>query len=404
MPTALPSGPVELTVLHDTDPYYTQLFAEFHRQYPNVTIKDTAESFSDLLTVTPRMVSSSDAPDLVRLPSVGTLVRDHLLLDLDPYAQAYGWNTWTSSLIEQMRVAADGVQRGTGPLYQMMAGGWSITGVFYNKKLAAQIGMAQPPATIADFEALLAKAKTAGLVPIQQGSDSFAFPYQALLDRYSPIADVKAWLYRAPGATIATPGATKAAQTIEQWGTAGYFQKDLGEDGNTALGNFEAGAGVFFFSGDWMTAPLTQSMAGNVGFFRFPPLQAGGPQVDMGAPFTYGIPTRAKHPDVAAFFLNWVSTNDAARQIWFTRFGNTPTAPPGAVLPTGTPGTLQAELLAEAARAETSNGLIDFIANATSGIYVSTLMPELQDLIAGRTTPEGFVTKVQSAYAAELGR
>ncbi len=404
VPTTLPAGPVTLSVLHDTDDYYTNLFAEFEKQYPNVTIDDRSEAFSDLMTVLPRMVASTDAPDLVRLPSVGTLVRDQLLLNLDPYAQAYGWDGWTSSLIEQMRVASDGVQRGTGSLYQMMAGGWSITGVFYNKTLAAQIGMTQPPATVADFETLLAKAKDAGLVPIQQGSDSFAFPFQALLDRYADIADVKAWLYRAPGATIATPGATQAAQALQDWGSKGYFQKDLAEDGTAALGNFEAGAGVFFFSGDWMTAPLSGSMADNVGFFRFPPLQAGGTQVDMGAPFTYGIPTKAKQPDVAAFFLNWVSTDEQARQIWFDRFGNTPTAPPGTALPTGTPGTLQADLLAEAGRAEASDSLIDFLANATSGIYVSTLLPELQELIAGRVTPDAFVQKLQASYASELGR
>ncbi len=404
VPTALPAGPVTLRVLHDTDDYYTKLFAEFQRQYPSVTIDDRSEAFSDLMTVLPRLVASSDAPDLVRLPSVGTLVRDHLLLNLDPYAQAYGWDGWTSSLIEQMRVAPDGVQRGTGSLYQMMAGGWSITGVFYNKTLASQIGMTQPPATVADFETLLAKAKAAGLVPIQQGSDSFAFPFQALLDRYANIADVKAWLYRAPGATIATPAATQAAQTLQDWGSSGYFQKDLAEDGTAALGNFQAGAGVFFFSGDWMTAPLSKSMAGNVGFFRFPPLQPGGPQYDMGAPFTYGIPAKAKQPDVAAFFLNWVSTDAQARQIWFDRFGNTPTAPPGTALPTGVPGTLQAELLAEASKAEAADSLIDFLANATSGIYVSTLLPELQELIAGRVAPGAFVQKLQSSYAAELGR
>ena len=43
-----------------------------------------------------------------------------------------------------------------------------MTGVFYNKELAAQIGMTEPPATLAEFEALLAKAKDAGLQPIMQ--------------------------------------------------------------------------------------------------------------------------------------------------------------------------------------------------------------------------------------------
>ena len=35
----------------------------------------------------------------------------------------------------------------------------------------------------------------------------------------------------------------------------------------------------------------------------------------MSAPLTYGIAANAKHADCAAFFFNWVATNDAARQI-----------------------------------------------------------------------------------------
>ena len=45
---------------------------------------------------------------------------------------------------------------------------YSVTGVFYNKQLATQVGMTQPPATVAEFEDLLAKAKTNGVQPIMQ--------------------------------------------------------------------------------------------------------------------------------------------------------------------------------------------------------------------------------------------
>ena len=39
-------------------------------------------------------------------------------------------------------------------------------GIIYNKALAAKIGMTQPPATIADLEAVMAKAKSMGITPI----------------------------------------------------------------------------------------------------------------------------------------------------------------------------------------------------------------------------------------------
>ena len=63
---------------------------------------------------------------------------------------------------------------------------YSMTGVFYNKELAAQIGMTEPPETLAEFEALLAKAKDAGLQPIMQwnaaaSGGGLAFPLQNLM-------------------------------------------------------------------------------------------------------------------------------------------------------------------------------------------------------------------------------
>ena len=38
-----------------------------------------------------------------------------------------------------------------------------MTGVFYNKELAAQIGMTEAPKTLAELDALMAKAKEAAL-------------------------------------------------------------------------------------------------------------------------------------------------------------------------------------------------------------------------------------------------
>ncbi len=55
--------------------------------------------------------------------------------------------------------------RGAGTLYAMGLN-YSLTGVFYTKELAAQIGMTEPPKTLAEFDELLAAAKEAGLLPI----------------------------------------------------------------------------------------------------------------------------------------------------------------------------------------------------------------------------------------------
>ncbi len=88
-----------------------------------------------------------------------SLATDGLLLNLDPYVTAYGWDQWSPAMLVQNRVDENG-QRGSGSLFA--AGlNYSMTGVFYNKDLAAQIGMTEPPKTLAEFEALLQAAKDA---------------------------------------------------------------------------------------------------------------------------------------------------------------------------------------------------------------------------------------------------
>src|SRR3954470_8761802 len=139
-----------------------KLSEEFTKQFPNVTWDIKQDQFTNLMTSTPRLLSGDNPPDLIRLPSMVTLVKDGLLKNLDEYATAFGWDKFPPAQLAQNRVAADGT-RGSGSLY---AGGlnYSLTGVFYDKKLATQIGMTQPPKTVAEFEDLLAKAKAANLL------------------------------------------------------------------------------------------------------------------------------------------------------------------------------------------------------------------------------------------------
>src|SRR5512135_3019822 len=143
-----------------------KLADEFTKQFPNVTWDIKQDQFANLINETPRLLSGDNPPDLIRLPTMVSLVKDGLLKNLDDYVTAFGWDKFPVPQLNQNRVSTDGT-RGSGSLY---AGGlnYSLTGIFYNKKLAQQIGMTEPPKTLAEFEDLLAKAKAAGLLPIME--------------------------------------------------------------------------------------------------------------------------------------------------------------------------------------------------------------------------------------------
>jgi len=407
--TSVGTAPTTLNILVSTPdvPLFTALGKAFHATYGNVTVEVTSQDFNTLVTNTPHILSGSDVPDVVRIASFGNLVTDRLLTNLDPYASAYGWDKWPQSQFASTRVGADGKQRGTGGLYGV-GPGFGLTGIYYNKALAKRIGMTAPPATLADFEQLLSKAKSAGLLPIliNGGDGGTVYPLQNLQMDYagSPQA-VQTWNYDTPGANIDTSATVKAATALQQWSKDGYFSPGVNSvDQTHAPADFASGQGVFFPSGNWQAPGLDKAGQGKSGFFLFPPLQQGDKFTAMTAADTLAVPAKAKHAAVAAAFLNFIQMDPTARNDAVSLGGIVPAGPAGAAVPPAPAGSAVAATVAAFQQLLKSDGLVDFMANATASIEVNTLLPQTQLLLAGKTSPAAFATKIQTDYESDLGK
>ncbi|MFC8796550.1 ABC transporter substrate-binding protein [Promicromonospora sp. NPDC057138] len=403
MSTSIGDAPVTLEVLVSTPdvPLYEELGAAFHAKHSNVTVKVTSEDFNNLTTNVPRLISGTEVPDLVRLASFGNLVKDHLLTDLDPYAEAYGWTKWPQSQFASTRVADDGRQRGTGHLYG--AGpGFGLTGVYYNKSLAAQIGMTEPPATLSAFEKSLEKARSAGLLPIMvNGKDGgLAYPLQNLQMNYAGSTQlVQEWNYNKPGATIDTSALVDAATTLQHWGEEGFLPEDVNSiDQTQAPARFAEGEGLFFPSGNWQAPTLQETGHGEIGFFLFPPEETGDPFTAMTAAGVLAIPAKSSQHDVAAAFLNFIQTDTDARQNTLDILGIPPAGPSGAPMPDSEPGTLVTSTVESFQALLESDGLVDFMSNSTASMHANTLVPQTQLLVAGKTSPTEFSAAIQDDY------
>lgn len=386
-------------------PLPTALTEEFTRQFPNVTFDIREDQFAIITQNAPRVLQDSP-PDLMRLPQMSELASDGLLLDLDPYAEAFGWTDWPASQLEQLRVNEEG-RRGDGPLYALGLN-YSMTGVFYNKELAEQIGMTEPPKTLDELDAALQAAKDASLVPIAQfnggATGGLAFPLQALMASYGDPAAINQWIFQQPGATIDTPENLAAAEHLQRWIDAGYFSEDANSmDYAQMMSRFIGGESLFMFNGDWESGNLDSQMPGNAGFFLMPPLEEGGQIGAMSAPLTYGIAATAEHPDCAAFFLDWTATNDEARTIAVEVGGSHPMGPADAFMPPVEEGSTTEATLAAGATLSEANGAMDFIANATGAIYAQSWTPNLQKMVAGEQTPAGMLESVQADYESQVG-
>jgi len=376
----------------------------FMEENPQVTIDLTLDDCTQLPANAPRLMASDDPPDLIRLSTLGTAVQDGQLTNLDRYAEAYGWDQLPETQRELLRVSDDGHTRGDGSLYGMPFG-FGLTGVYFNKAKAEAIGMSQPPTTVEEFETLLAEAEAAGETPMMASNQDglVAYAYQGLANQFADRDALAQWIYTAPEASFDIDGTLQAAEDIQRWVEAGYFPDGINSlNQDQALGQFIDGEGVFYYSGNWRAATLDEQMPDNAGFFLMPPAEAGDPQVAMSAPAGMAVPRRSDQINVAAYFLNWLQT-DAPRALQVQISGLAPAGSPDQAMPEVPAGSVSEAVLQAWADLNEGDGLIAFLADATAGINTSALIPELQLLVEGRTSPEEFVAAVQDAYEQELG-
>lgn len=401
--TTLGSDPVTITmrVNADQEALWKALATGFEEAEPAVTVKVTTEDFATLQQNAPRYLAAASTPDLLRLPAPGDAVKDELLLNLDEYAAAYGWDQWPESQLSQLRVSENGRQRGEGSLYGIGIG-FQLTGLYYNIDVARQIGMKEPPATIDELGAAMEDAANAGKTPMM-ASGSNAFVLQALMHAYGAAEEVSAWVGNAPGATIESPETVAAASTVQEWVEAGYYPEDLlSIDDEQALGTWFEGDALFLYQGGWLAGAMDQNMAGKVGFMLFPPETAGDLPYAMSAPNGLVIPEAADHPNEAAAFLNWANTSEEGRQIQVDQAGLAPGGSTDLPAPEAARGSVLSQTLEAFTAASEQDTLIDFLANATPGMLSATINPQTQLLVSGKVTPKEYIGNLQADYDADL--
>ncbi|WP_344065863.1 ABC transporter substrate-binding protein [Microbacterium pumilum] len=402
--TELTTEDVELTIADETGfPLTDDLTAEFTKQHPNITFNVTRDTFQNLTANAPKLLAADTPPDLIRLPTIGDTVKDGLLANLDPYFDAYGWDTWSPAQLAPLRVNEDNV-RGSGSLYQLGLG-YSVTGIYMNTKLADQLGIDAPPTTLAELEEDFATAKAAGVLPIMAGDKDGVvnFVVQAAMNQYGDRQEMADWIFNVPDATYDTPGNVEGADLVRKWADAGYFPTDINAiDYPSFVTRFQEGEGLFTFNGNWAAADTQAKMGDDVQFFLVPPVEDGGDHVAMGAANSFSVAAGSKHLNEIVYFLNWIHTDPKARQIVTDVTGASPGGDPSLPLPEVAPGSLIENALAMSAQINEENGQVDFMANATAGIYAGAIIPESQLLVTSKITGQEFVTAVQDFYAQEL--
>lgn len=399
-------GDVTLTVWDQEvrgggDAQMKKLIAGFQKTYPNITVKRVSRSFDDLTKTLRLALSGNDAPDVVQANNtrsqMGEFVKAKYLIPLDSYADSYKWPArYSESLRATASYSADARTFGSGNLYGLPQLG-EVVGIYVNKEKLAKLGLKEP-ATWADLESALAKAKSSGEVPLAFGNlDKWPAGHVlgVIQGQYEAPDAVRKLGYGNAGADWTSGGNKKALAKFVEWVDKGYFSSGFNGQGyDPAWQQFSKGQGVFLIAGTWLAADLVAAMKNNVSFIVPPPATAGKTSYTTGGTgLPFAITSKCEKPDAAAAFINHITDAEAMKVIAET--GNLP------VVDTAdqkAPDDLSQQMFTVFGQTTQDNALLPYLDWATPTM-ADTLGAALQDLLAKRATVEQTAEKLQKDYS-----
>ena len=395
----MPEEPITLTAAYCDAHPVEDLLDGFTALHPNVTFDKQYEECGNFSTDIINRMSSDSAPDITQYvdSAIQTLAPAGHVLDLGAYVEAYGWaDKFPADQLAMLQLSADGKVHGEGAQYGI-PGGAAFTGVFFNKDLLDQLGVGGPPSTFAEFEEMLAAAKERGMTPLALGSldDGGIHLWGGMLASMMGADKAKAWVNGTAGATIAVPEAAEAAAKLAEWSVLGYFPGSAnGMKEDDARADFAGRGAVFTVDGSWAVGTVRDGLGVDAGFFGFPGRQASDPASGQGFCAGFAISSRSEKADVAAAFLDYLASPEAAEIA--VGLGMLPVNI--ATAPQPEPG-VATELREAYAAAAADGGIVTFFDHATPTMHTE-LTQGLQGVIAGEVEPQYFVKALQDNWDA----
>ncbi|QYM65649.1 ABC transporter substrate-binding protein [Microbacterium sp. Se5.02b] len=382
--------------------WITTLIDEFEDEYPNVTIERTREDWGQLTGTLNLQLQDAGGPDIASAnngwSSLGTLAKGGLVLNLDAYADLYGWaDAVPTTIARQNQFTKDFTTIGEGSWFATPLARASLIGIYYNADMLDALGI-PVPTTLDELESAAAAVKAAGEVPFSySGLDGNTAPLLGLQAMYGTADEINDFVYGDAEVDAETTGFTKAATTLQEWNTEGWLMPDFqGLDYQTSLANYLDGDSVFRFEYTGALG-LTGDQLDQFGYIQLPQAD-GDATVGVGAaPGAMVISAKCEHPDVAAAFLDFLMSEKASQTA--TDLGLVPM-----LNEVETPDVLsQSGEAAATATLDADDGYVPYF-DWASPTMLDILTQNTQLLLAGKTTPEDFTTAVdddRSAFLAE---
>ena len=315
------SGPVTLTIWHNygTEQNATalqNLAKAFHKPHPNITVNVVSQPATNYFAQLQAAAISKTGPDLaVMWTGLFTLQYKSFLANLkgkvpaadlariDPDALK-----WTSS----------GFDAANGPYVIPLENQFYIG--FYNKSAFQKAGVSAVPTDWSQLFAACKKLRAAGYTPMTYGNGGQPlgaefYPWYDMSYMMIGSYSVAEWQKLYSG-QIPWTSSANAAQ-LAQWSklkSSGCTNSDVLTNTNN-LGQFETGKAAMMIDGTWDTQKFTQALGSKVAAF-VPPFSDSPIKgvVDFAGDGLSEM-TYAKHPAQATEFLEFMTTDQAAKII-----------------------------------------------------------------------------------------
>ena len=283
---------------------FQSIIKQFQDANPGVTVKveqrGTDEHKSAL-----RVASGSDqAPDIffmwAGLGLGGEFVKSGLALPMDKYYQQYKWDDRFLPVALTFSKQYPGGQFGIPSTFHGEA-------LYYNKALFKKAGITSDPTTYDELVADADKLAAAGIPAITFGG-TVNWHVMRLMDEILETecgADKHDALMTMKTSWADEPCATKSFEEMHRWSSKYFLKPFMGIDQSQSFNLFVAGRAAMMLEGDWLVGQLKGvNKLADYGVMPFP---TGGKRLYGFAEYYY-VSSKSKHPDVAAKFLDYLSS------------------------------------------------------------------------------------------------
>jgi raffinose/stachyose/melibiose transport system substrate-binding protein len=379
----------------------------FEQKYPNVTVKVSYRDFSSWIKQVKLSLASKNPPDVVAgnqgYQVDGELVKAGLILPLDKYSKAYGWEqSFSPQSLQQFKWSPDGKTFGEGTLYGIAQSGQS-TGVFANAAKLRKAGV--DPAqlkTFDDFDAALAKIKATlpANEPVIMLGNKEQFEalhlWGMIQGAYTPAQQVRDWIFHRSGQSFDTPGNRQALAKLKEWNDKGYLGQ--GDDYNgrgeaDAATLFARGQGAFMLAGNWNAQTILDGLKGDATFFDMPAGKSGKVAAIGSTSVPIHISSKSKNPDLAAAYIDFIAGKPASRELVNT------TQVPAVLDATAKPTQKFGQEVAGGWEKLVADGGLTFFHDWSSPTMLETIGQSFQELLAGKASVDNVVTRIQKDWS-----